>query len=177
MFNKKTLTGILVLAVIALLSSSVLYLVIAGKQKTGYVVIEDVFNSFEFKKEMQKKYEKTKIVTSRIIDSLQFELQSLAGKLDHEKDPKKEDILRFETDREDFLKRKQKSADELQNLSNEYDKEILSQLNQYIHDYGAQNGYTYIFGNDNSGSLMYAHDAENITAQVITFVNSKYQGN
>jgi outer membrane protein len=176
MLNKKNITIATLLAVVILLSFSVLYLATYGKQKTGYIVIEQVFNSFQFKKEMQKKYEATKITSNKVIDSLQFELQMLAGKLDKTKDPKKEEVLSFEQKRDEFLKRKQRTTEDLQNLSDEYDKEILTQLNQYMKEYGNQNGYTYIFGNDSNGALMYAHDAENITDQVVSFINSKYQG-
>ncbi|MFI5136687.1 MAG: OmpH family outer membrane protein [Sphingobacteriales bacterium] len=148
----------------------------SGKQKTGYVVIEEVFDSFQMKKEMQKKYEKTKAVSDKILDSLQFELQIIAGRLDKEKTPEKQEVMKFEQKREELYKRKQKAEEDMHNLSKEYDKEIIAQLNQYVHDYGDQNGYVYIFGNDKNGTLMYARDAENITKPVLEYINLKYSG-
>jgi outer membrane protein len=174
MWNKKALlpfTCVLLLVTIG----SIVYL-LSSKPKTGYIVIEEVFDSFQFKKELQKKFEKTKIVSDKIIDSLQFELQISAGKLDKTKNPEKEEVRKFELKREEFFKRKQKSEEGMQNLSKEYDKEILAQLNQYVKDYGNANGYIYIFGNDNNGTLMFARDAENITKQVVEYINSKYSG-
>ena len=146
------------------------------KQKTGYVIIEEIFNSFKLKLELQKKFETTKTVSQKVLDSIQFELQISAGKLDKEKKPEQEEVLKFEQRKEEYFKRKEKSDQDIQALSAEYDKEILAQLNQYVQDYGKENGYVYIFGNDKNGSLMYARDAENITKQVTDYINKKYSG-
>jgi outer membrane protein len=176
MLTKKNTLALSLLALIVLACGFIIFNQLTGREKTGYIVIEDVFNSFQLKKEMQRKYEKTRSASTRIIDSLQFELQTLANRLDKTKDPDKNEVVQFEQKRDEFLKKKQKTTEDLQALSNEYDKEILAQLNQYVHDYGTENGYTYIFGNDNNGSLMYAHDAVNITQNVLQYINSKYQG-
>jgi outer membrane protein len=57
-----------------------------------------------------------------------------------------------------------------------YDEEIITQLNQYVQDYGKEMGYAYIYGNNGEGSLMYADDARVITREMIEYVNNRYKG-
>lgn len=168
--------GYLILGSLLIIALSLLGWMYFDNPKTGYVVIGQVFESFEMKKEMQKKYENSKNAAQKIIDSLQFELQVTADKFDKEKNPDKEEVMRFEQKRDEFFKRRQKFEEDVKSMSAEFDKQILTQLNQYAQDYGKAHGYTYIFGNDNNGSLMYAKEAEDITKEVIQYINEKYQG-
>jgi Skp family chaperone for outer membrane proteins len=50
-------------------------------------------------------------------------------------------------------------------------------MNQYVKDFGSKYGYTYIFGADGSGFLMYSLEANNITKEVKEYINSRYKGN
>lgn len=38
-------------------------------------------------------------------------------------------------------------------------------------------GYRYIFGAEGSGVLMYADERNNITKEVIEYINARYKGN
>lgn len=144
--------------------------------KTGYVVIQDVFNGFELKKDYERRLSLTKTKRQKIADSLEFELKILGKKIEAEKGKNQADIARFELKREDYLqKRKTFEEDDLAQTK-KYDEEIITQLTQYVKDFGKQEGYTYILGSDGNGSLMYATDAKNLTQQVIAYINNRYQG-
>jgi outer membrane protein len=146
--------------------------------KTGYIIIQDVYNNFEFKKEMEKKFLTTKNARQKKLDSLEMGVKILATQLS--KIPEKErsipDIDKFTSMREDYLRKRQINEEDNNELSRQYDAQILSQLNQYIKDFGADNNYTYIFGNDGNGTLMFAKDKDNISKDVIVYVNKKYIG-
>ena len=58
--------------------------------------------------------------------------------------------------------------------SQEYYSLIWDRLNTYIGEYGQDNDYVYIFGANGDGSVMYAADSENITEEIIAFVNIKF---
>ncbi len=146
--------------------------------KTGYILIQEVYNNFDFKKEMEKKFLATKNARQKKLDSLEMMVNSLGNKIGRmpEKERNSDEIAKFHELQEEYQKRKRADEEDNSELSAEYDREILTQLNQYIKDYGTQNNYTYIFGNDGNGSLMFAIERRNISNDVIEYVNKKYSG-
>lgn len=146
------------------------------KAKVGYVYIKEIYDGFEMKKQMEQKYLKTKKAKDKILDSLKFELNALLKQIDTEKEKNPETIKTFELKRDAFLQKKTAFEEENTALTQEYDQEILNQLNQYVKDYGTQNNFSLLFGNDANGSLMYGKDELNKTKEVLEFVNNKYNG-
>jgi outer membrane protein len=57
-----------------------------------------------------------------------------------------------------------------------YNKAILDQVNKYVLEYGKANHYDYIFGVTEDGNILFAKEGEDITAQVLIFLNAKYEG-
>jgi outer membrane protein len=144
--------------------------------KTGYILIQDVYNEFELKKEMEKKYLQAKNARDKILDSLAFEVKIIANKIQAEQEKNKATIDHFNLKRDEYFQRKQSYDEDNAALTKQYDQEILTQLNQYIKDYAEANHYTYVFGNDGNGSLLYGIETLNITKEVSAFVNNKYKG-
>jgi outer membrane protein len=149
---------------------------IKSQPKTGYVLIQDLYNGFEMKKEMEKKYKITKDARDKILDSLSFELKMIANQIQSEEEKNKETIKKFEIKREEYFQKKQAFEEDNEMLTKKYDQEILTQLNQYVKDYSSAQGYTYVFGNDGNGSLMYGNEDNNITKEVVEYINNKYKG-
>jgi outer membrane protein len=146
------------------------------KPKTGYIIIQEVYNGFTMKIEMEKKYLQTTVARQKRIDSLQFELKSSAEILDKNEKNSDMEIQRFEKMRSGFLKQKQEMDEDNKNLMQQFDSEILVQLNQYVKDYGTDNGYEYIHGSNGSGALMFGNESKNISKSVLEFINAKYAG-
>ena len=144
--------------------------------KTGYVLIQDLFNGFEMKKEKEKEFKITKEARDKILDSLSFELKMLANQIQSEEEKNKETIKKFELKREEYFQKKQNFEEDNQALTKKFDEQILTQLNQYVKDYSIANDYIYVFGNDGNGALMYGNEKNNITKEVVAFINSKYKG-
>ncbi|MGZ3919341.1 MAG: OmpH family outer membrane protein [Bacteroidia bacterium] len=144
--------------------------------KTACVIIQDVFNSFELKKDYERKLTATKSARQRITDSLELDLKLLGKKIESESGKNKEDLSAFSLKREYYFQKKRLFDEDNELQTKKYDDEIIGQLNQYVKDYGKENGYTYIYGNSGSGSLMYADDMKNITTEVIAYINDRYKG-
>ncbi len=147
-----------------------------SKPQVGYIYIKDVYEGFEMKKQMEQKYLKTKKSRDNILDSLKFELNLLLKQIDSEKEKNPETIQKFEKKRDFFLQKKTSFEEENAALTQQYDQEILTQLNQYVKDYGMQNNFSLLFGSDGNGSLMYGTEELNKTKEVLMFVNDKYNG-
>lgn len=146
------------------------------KPRTGYILINDVYEKFDMKMELEKKYKYSHDQRQKILDSLGIQLRLLANRIENDKGKNGADVEMYNFKREEYLQKKGKMEEDNTQLSSQYDAAILKQLNQYVKDYGSQNGYEYIFGNDSNGSLMYAEESNNITRQVIEFINLKYAG-
>jgi outer membrane protein len=143
--------------------------------KIGYVVIQEVFNDFELKKELQKKLENVKSYRQKIVDSLRIDLTILVKKIQTNVASKEEKDL-FERKKLEFNNKMQVFEEDNAAMTKQYDQEIITQLNQYIKDYGKKYDYDMIQGNTSDGSLMYGKDEFNITKEVSAFINDKYKG-
>lgn len=143
--------------------------------KVAYIDIPKVFNGFAMKKELQDKYKKTEQARQRMLDSLSMELQILSGKLNADRENKAL-IQEFDLKRETYFKRKRLTEEDNVALSNQYDKQILEQMTQYMQDYGKSHNYDIIHGADGNGAMMYAKQEFNISEEVTQFINDKYKG-
>jgi outer membrane protein len=147
-----------------------------NEKKIGYVFIQEVFNDFDMKKEMEIKFKHTQSVRQRILDSLGFELKVMDKNLQAMKNVKPEDVHPLKVREEEFIAKKKQYTQDDAVMSKQFDKQIIAQLNQYVKDYGKEKGYDYVLGNDGNGSLMYASEADNLTKEVIQYINDKYKG-
>ncbi len=146
------------------------------KPITAYINIQELFNSFELKKDYEKKLSVSKNSRQRLIDSLEMELKILGKKIESDNAKNKEDISVFSAKRERYIERKRMLEEDNLKQTKQYDNEIILQMNQYVKDFGKDNGYTYIYGSDGNGSIMYAKENKDITKVVIEYINAHYKG-
>jgi len=173
MKKEKVILIILILLMFCLASYFVILLTI--EKKVAWINLPDVYKNFEFKKELENKLIKTTEARKMIIDSLELELRIISdeiqtGKKDNNK------IELFKQKRANYLTRK-KVFDEDNYMNKEkYEEQIMTQLSQYVKDYGKEHNYQFIYGADGSGTVMYADEGMNITEEVKKYVNEKYKG-
>jgi outer membrane protein len=146
------------------------------KPKFGYIVLGEVFEKFDLKNELASKLKLTQAARQKRVDSLETRLRLLSKKIEDDKGKNKEDIRLFEIQRDGYIKWKRQNDDDNDLQTKQYDKQIRSQMSQYVIEFGKVNGYRYIFGSDGNGSLMYGVDADNLTKEVTEFINKKYKG-
>lgn len=148
--------------------------------RPAYIEIKKVFNGFQMKTELEGKYKMTQKGRDKILDSLSLNLKIMSKHLNEQKNQKgevnKEELYQFEYNREEFIKLKKQYEEDNAALSRKYDEQILTQLTQYVIEFGKKNGYDIIFGADGNGSLMYAREVYNVSDEVILFINNKYKG-
>lgn len=148
--------------------------------KTAYVDIKQVFNGFQMKSELEAKYKQVKQGRDKILDSLSFNLKVLSKHLNEQKiakkDISKEELYRFEYDREEYLRLKNQFVEDNAALSQKMDNQILTQLTQYVIEFGKKQDYDLILGADGNGSLMYSKEKYNISDEITVFINNKYKG-
>jgi outer membrane protein len=172
--NKRN--NIIIVLLAAGLLSTLLFLFFKPGEKTGYVDLNKLFSEFKMKKELEVQLEKIKSSRKNILDSLEFNLKVLITKIDAEGQKDKTHLQEFEWRKQEYLEKKKKFEEDNDAVGKQYDQQIISQMNQYVKDYGNKHGYTYIFGADGSGFLMFSKDAKNITDEVREYINERYKG-
>lgn len=85
-----------------------------------------------------------------------------------------------EAAQQSLMKRQQEIEMKRQNLGTKYlkdqedfNKELHDDLYSYIEEYNADKGYDYILSYSKDGSILYANDAHNITADIIIGMNER----
>jgi outer membrane protein len=148
-----------------------------NKPKTAYVDLGKVYNEFQLKKELEGKLLQVQTLRQNQIDSMKLDLNVLARNVQSENAANKTELQnRFIERRKQYAVKEKEFSEETDRLTQEYDEQLWKQLNTYVKEYGKDNNYKYIFGAEGSGSIMYASDVDNITDQIVTYVNTKYQG-
>lgn len=144
--------------------------------KTAFIHTEQVFTRFEQTKDLEAKLTALKNQRTHSLDSLQMGIRekyhAMGGAATNE-----QELEAFEKMQEEYLAREQHILQENEQLTQAYNAQIWKQLNQYIQEFGEQEGYQYIYGASGEGNLMYARSSENITEEVLQYVNDRYQGN
>lgn len=143
------------------------YFLIGSKDSASFkrtVVIDNykVFEEFDLKKDYDKKIEKEFAFDKASLDSLGNTFNTL-------KDPYAIDALKKE-----FAIKKQQFDQKFQTISQQYTSEVYARLNDYMKEYGKKKGYGIIIGSNGQGNVMYIDKTEEVTEDLIKFINDKY---
>jgi len=69
----------------------------------------------------------------------------------------------------------QQEDQQLQTTGQQEMDSIITRVKKEIEAYGKTNGYSYILGGGDGGSVLYGQDKHDITDQLITILNNKYK--
>lgn len=148
------------------------------QQKIAFVDNNKVVNDYQKKKDFEEKF-KIKIENfNKKADSLQQAIQveaqlfqSRAAKMRQSKAEEEYNALVQKKQMQDY----QLNNEEKQ-LQSEGQKEIdtlVKQVKAFIKDYGKKNGYTFILGSNEAGSVLYGDEAKDITNEILEALNKK----
>ena len=155
------------------------WLVLSNKEKEkgiAYIDVKKVFDEFQLKKELQKKYQGQMASKKQVIDSLGFQLQRLEIEIGATKKPDKEKVDLYMSKQKQYIDLSKIYTEEDKNINSEYDSQILNQMNQYVKEYGDENGYEMILGSIGNGNIMQAKSEIDLTKPMIKYINNKYAG-
>lgn len=154
---------------------------ISTRPKIAYVSLNKVYNDFDLKKELEKKYTDVQSMRQKTLDSLELGMNILSRNLqnmDASKDKQhyNEVLNTYQYRRQEFVMKQRQFGQDNDNVSAQYSEQIWKQINQYVQEYGKEHDYTYIFGAADQGTLMYAASSNDITVAVTKYVNERYRG-
>lgn len=128
--------------------------------KDAYIVNQYIFESFSGQNRLKERLEQVERRHVEYLDSLKNTLseKDIAGIKNYE-----EQIILLHHTREELVQT--------------FTADIWKQINGYLKEYGKKNQFRFIYGATGSGNLMYADEIENISEEVIQYINQKYEGN
>lgn len=140
-------------SVIVILSS-------CSMKKTAYVDMFKLVQEFELQKEYSEEAKRDMERERTLIDSIVY-----TEKL---RNPSSYEVAKNELYTALYRKTEERNK--------EIEKMIWKRLNPYIADFGKEKGYSYIYGANGTGNVLYADEKENITEELIQYVNNRYHG-
>lgn len=129
-----------------------------SQQKTGYVDIFKLVKEFELQQEYSADAKREMDREKAAIDSVIY--------IEQQKNP-----TGYESVKEELYATYYRRTDE---INKRIESMIWKRLNPYLEEFGKDKGYTFIYGANGTGNVLYADKSKDITDEVIDYVNKRY---
>ena len=148
--------------------------------KTAYVDTAKLFEEYTEAKDIQAKFKSKSDEMSR---ELQQEMSRFKQDADYfQKNAQANGQEWAQKNGAALQQRQEKLQQAEQGLARQLQQEMgvesdsmISNVKQFIKSYGKEKGYTYIYGTNESGSILYAEDKFDITKEITKLLNDKYK--
>ena len=143
--------------------------------KTAYVQNDQVFSQFKGKIELEQRLFKEEQQQKTLLDSMELDLKVIQNKLTEDKNNVELKQVFYDKGKL-YQELKRNYQEKIQQQSQQFTSEIWKQINQYTLDFGKNNNYSYIYGVNGTGSMMYGKQHLDVTSAVIEYINRQYEG-
>lgn len=151
-----------------------------NEEKTAYVdttrLIQEYTEMQEVEAEFNTRSEGVKGQLDSLARGFQKEVQEYQSNMGSMTTAQRQEI------EEELMRKQQTIQQQQQQMGNQLRQEsdvvidsIVDKVKDYVRDYGEENGYTYIFGSNESANIMYAKDGRDITDEVLEKLNASYR--
>ena len=163
--------GMLIIALVVIVA--MLY---QDQPKTAYADNDKILLGFDMFTEKNKELESVMNMRKNQLDSTRVQLESFQRYLQSQAEPNPVEVANFQNQAQQFQMRQQQFEEDNQKASQQYLKQITEQVDTYIKEYCAREGFTYVYGATGDGSIIYADQGKNITQELIDYCNDRYRG-
>ncbi len=158
----------------------VLTLVSCEQQKIGYVDNIKLMDDYQEKIDIEEKFKAKAEVLGKRRDSItqayQIEAQAFQLKAQEMPPKKAQEEYAVIQQRAQFIGQQLQQEDQtLQALGQVEMDSMVTKVKKEIETYGKVNGYTYVLGGGDGGSVLYGTDANDLTAEIVKILNDKYK--
>lgn len=142
--------------------------------KNAYIDTVKLYSEFQLTKELNENLETVMKTRKKMLDSLYtlLTVQTESIRSSSAKDEIKINEIRHLE--ENLYLKQQQFEKENNQLSADYSAKIWGQLNQYVQDYGKNNGYRLLFGANGQGNIMYGNKDIDVTEELISYSNNRF---
>lgn len=133
--------------------------------EVAYVDNQKLFDEFNMTKEMKRIGEKEFNTKKKELDSLYTIIQS-----DGLPQSDKETLTKA------FIEKRENFEAFNQTFAQQESAKIWKRINGYVAEFGNDNNYKIIIGSETKRDVLFAKESINITPDLITYINKKYEG-
>lgn len=155
----------LVASVVLLIAAAIFTSCKDGNSSDQKVVFMDsfkIFEGFAMKKDYDKMLEDQLFAEQHQLDSLGLLVNATT------------ESLELARKKKDYFVAKQLFDQKFTQLSQKYTQEVYARLNEYIKAFGKEKKYSIILGSNGEGNVMYVDKSNDITVDILKYVNQKY---
>ncbi|MCX7546584.1 OmpH family outer membrane protein [Xanthomarina sp. F1114] len=148
--------------------------------KTGFVDNGELVNKYQEKIDIEAKF-KTKVEafqkrTDSTGRAFQVEAQAFQEKAKKMTDAQAQQEYQVLGQKQQMLQQRiQAEEQQIQEQSQAEIDSLLTKVKKFVKEYGEKNGYTYIFGSNDAGSVMYGKESNDLTKTILDALNADYK--
>ncbi|RED46363.1 periplasmic chaperone for outer membrane proteins Skp [Winogradskyella eximia] len=149
------------------------------QQKIAFVDNGKVINDYQMKIDIEDKFKQKDEVFKLRMDSIgkafQAEAQAFQAKEQSLSAKARQEMYQSLTQKQQGLQQQfQYEQQQMQQLFSVEMDSVISKVNTFVNDYGKKNGYTYILGKNEAGSVMFGKEENDISEAVTKAINAAY---
>ncbi|AVR44841.1 hypothetical protein C7S20_05935 [Christiangramia fulva] len=156
-------------------------MVSCNEQKTAYVDTTKLIKEYKEMEDVQATFTSKTDSLRKQLDSVgrafqqevQEYQQGMKSMSESERQQKEQELMRKQ---QMIQQSQQMQSNRLREESNAVMDSMVNKVKGYVKEYGEKNGYTYIFGSNESGNIMYGKEDLDITDEILEKLNKDYGG-
>lgn len=150
------------------------------QEKIGYVDNVRLMDSYQEKIDVEADFKtKAEALTKKrdsISQAFQLEAQAFQVKAEKMSQKKAQEEYGLMQQKGQFIGQQLQQEDQKLQASGQTEMDsIVSKVKREVKAYGKANGYTYILGGGDGGSVLYGTDANDLTDEIVKILNDKYR--
>jgi outer membrane protein len=150
------------------------------QNKIGYVDSVKIMDDYQERVDVEARFKTKADAMGRKRDSIsqafQMELQQFQSKAQSmSQQSAQEEYSQLQQRGQQIGQRLQQEEQQLQQNSQSQMDSLVKKVKKEIRAYGKANGYTYILGGGEGGSVIYGDDAQDVTEEILKILNDKYE--
>ncbi len=150
------------------------------QNKIGYVDTVELMEQSKEKIDIEAKYQLKSTSLNKKRDSIsqafQLEAQALQAKTSSMTQKKAQEEYELLQQRGQFIGQQlQQEEQQLQQQGQAEMDSLVNKVKQQISTYGKENGFTYILGGGEGGTVLYGQESQDLTEIILKIVNDNYQ--
>ncbi len=150
------------------------------QNKIGYVDNIQLMDGYQEKIDIETRYKtKTEALSKKrdsISQAFQMEAQAFQVKAQNMRQDKAQEEYAVLQQKGQFIGQQLQSQEQQLQMAGQTEMDsLVKKVKNEIEAYGKANGYTYILGGGDGGSVLYGAEAQDLTEEILSILNEKYK--
>lgn len=146
--------------------------------KIGFVDNSKLINDYQKKKDIEAKFQVEIDAFNKKVDSIGQSFQAQAAEM-QTTDPKmvqkssQEKYQALAQQYQRFQQQFQMEEQQIQTKSQSQIDSLIKEVRSFVKNFGEKNGYSYILGSNEAGSVMYGDESKDLTKEILDALNAE----